>query len=149
MHADRMRIPLSHLTITDLVDADALVSPGIDRGHWLSRVAAWRDAFITLAGRDIALAQYEKAIQGAFKEVNDALASRHWLADQQAAQQRLVAAEAERVRLSTLRVDQGVAGQLELLDAQRSLFAAQQSLLQTQLALSLNRVALFKATAGA
>lgn len=101
------------------------------------------------AGRDIALAQYEKAIQGAFKEVNDALASRHWLADQQAAQQRLVAAEAERVRLSTLRVDQGVAGQLELLDAQRSLFAAQQSLLQTQLALSLNRVALFKATAGA
>lgn len=100
------------------------------------------------AGRDIAVAQYEKAIQVAFKEVNDALVSRRWLADQLAAQQRLVAAEAERVRLSGLRVDQGVASQLELLDAQRSLFSAQQALLQAQSALTLNRVALFKATAG-
>jgi len=72
MQADRMRIPLSHLTIADVVDTDALVSPGIDCGHWLSRVAAWRDAFITLAGRDIALAcddgvEFSAALFGAWQ----------------------------------------------------------------------------------
>lgn len=100
------------------------------------------------AARDVAVAQYEKAIQTAFKEVNDALASRATLAKQWQAQQALVAAETERLRLSELRLRQGVSGQLEVLDAQRSLFAAQQALLQVQAAQVLNRVALFKATAG-
>ena len=67
-----MRIPLSHLTIADVVDTDALVSPGIDRGHWLARVVAWRDAFITLAVRDIALAcddgvEFSAALFGAWQ----------------------------------------------------------------------------------
>lgn len=100
------------------------------------------------ATRDVALAQYEKAIQTAFKEVNDALVSRASLAEQLRAQAALVAAEGERLRLSELRLRQGVSSQLEVLDAQRSLFAAQQALLQVQTAQVLNRVALFKATAG-
>lgn len=100
------------------------------------------------AGRDLALAQYEKAIQVAFREVNDALASRGTLEAQLTAQQGLVQAEAERLRLSELRLRQGVASQLEVLDAQRSLFAARQALLQVRFALAQNRVALFKATAG-
>jgi len=100
------------------------------------------------AARDVALAQYEKAIQTAFKEVNDALVSRASLAEQLRAQTALVAAESERLRLSELRLRQGVSGQLDVLDAQRSLFAAQQALLQVQTAQVLNRVALFKATAG-
>jgi len=100
------------------------------------------------AARDVALAQYEKAIQTAFKEVNDALVSRASLADQLQAQTALVAAETERLRLSGLRLRQGVSGQLDVLDAQRSLFAAQQALLQVQTAQVANRVALFKATAG-
>lgn len=100
------------------------------------------------ATRDVALAQYEKAIQTAFKEVNDALASRASLAEQLRAQTALVAAETERLRLSELRLRQGVSGQLDVLDAQRSLFAAQQALLQVQTAQVLNRIALFKATAG-
>lgn len=100
------------------------------------------------AARDVALAQYEKAIQTAFKEVNDALGSRTSLADQLQAQQALVGAEGERLRLAELRLRQGVSSQLEVLDAQRSLFAAQQALLQVQTAQVLNRVALFKATAG-
>ena len=41
--------------MADVVDADVLVSPGIERSHWLVRVAAWRDAFSTFAARDIAL----------------------------------------------------------------------------------------------
>lgn len=100
------------------------------------------------AARDVALAQYEKAIQTAFKEVNDALVSRASLVEQLRAQTALVAAESERLRLSELRLRQGVSGQLDVLDAQRSLFAAQQVLLQVQTAQVLNRVALFKATAG-
>lgn len=102
----------------------------------------------TLAGREIALTQYEKFIQVAFKEVNDALVSRISLAEQLRAQTALVVAEAERKRLSALRLQQGVSNELELLDAQRSLFAAQQALLQVSTAQLLNRLALFKATAG-
>jgi len=100
------------------------------------------------AGRDLAVAQYEKAIQVAFKEVNDALVTRTTLEAQIGAQQALEAAETERLRLSELRLSQGVANQLEVLDAQRSLFSAQQALLQLRFALAQSRVALFKATAG-
>ena len=101
-----------------------------------------------LAGREVSLAQYEKSIQVAFKEVHDALVSRLSLAEQLRAQTVLVAAEDERKRLSALRLQQGVSNELELLDAQRSLFAAQQALLQVRTAQLLNSVALFKATAG-
>ncbi len=100
------------------------------------------------AEREITLAQYEKAIQTAFREVNDALAGRDTLATQLASQQALVRAETERLRLATLRERQGVASQLEVLDAQRSQFAAEQALVQTRYALLQARVALFKATGG-
>lgn len=99
-------------------------------------------------GRDIAVAQYEKAIQTAFREVNDALAGRATLDAQLAAQQALLKAETERARLVDLRFAQGVAGQLDVLDAQRSLFAAQQADIQTRTAWLQNRVALFKALGG-
>ena len=99
-------------------------------------------------GRDIAVAQYEKAIQTAFREVNDALAGRATLDAQVAAQQALLKAETERARLADLRFEQGVAGQLDVLDAQRSLFTAQQADIQTRAAWLQNRVALFKALGG-
>ncbi|MGV0958860.1 MAG: efflux transporter outer membrane subunit [Limnohabitans sp.] len=99
-------------------------------------------------GRDIAVAQYEKAIQTAFREVNDALAGRATLDAQLAAQQALLQAETERARLTDLRFAQGMAGQLEVLDAQRSLYAAQQADIQTRAAWLQNRVALFKALGG-
>ncbi|HEX5391100.1 MAG TPA: TolC family protein, partial [Burkholderiaceae bacterium] len=100
------------------------------------------------AAQKIAVAQYEKAIQTAFKDVADALVAREPLAEQWRAQQALLASEAERARLTDLRVTGGVASQLELLDAQRSLFSAQQALLQTRLALAQNQVALYKALGG-
>ena len=99
-------------------------------------------------GRDIAVAQYEKAIQTAFREVNDALAGRATLDAQVAAQQALLKAETERARLADLRFEQGVAGQLDVLDAQRSLFTARQADIQTRAAWLQNRVALFKALGG-
>ncbi|MFT5933614.1 MAG: multidrug efflux system outer membrane protein [Hydrogenophaga sp.] len=100
------------------------------------------------AGRDIALAQYEKTIQTAFREVADALAGRATLGDQLRAQQAQATAEAERFRLSDLRYRNGVASFLDVLDAQRSLFAVEQSLALNQLALQQNQVALFKALGG-
>jgi len=100
------------------------------------------------AGRDIAVAQYEKAIQTAFREVSDALAGRATLGEQLRAQQALADAETDRLRLADLRYRNGVASHLELLDAQRSLFAAQQALAQTRLAQRQNQVLLYKALGG-
>ena len=99
-------------------------------------------------GRDIAVAQYEKTIQTAFREVADALAGRATLGDQLRAQQAQATAETERFRLSDLRYRNGVASFLDVLDAQRSLFAVEQSLALSQLALQQNQVALYKALGG-
>lgn len=99
-------------------------------------------------GRDIYIAQYEKAIQSAFREVADALAGRDTLAQQLKATQALVQAETERTRLTKLRFDNGAASQLDWLDAQRSLFSASQSLVQTRLAYLQNQVALYKTLGG-
>ncbi len=100
------------------------------------------------SAQGIALAQYDKAIQVAFKEVNDALAGQTTLQAQVQAQEDLVRAEEQRLKLSEMRYEQGLSSQLELLDAQRSVFAAQQQALQMRLALAQNRVALFKALGG-
>ncbi|OGB18345.1 MAG: multidrug transporter [Burkholderiales bacterium RIFCSPHIGHO2_12_FULL_67_38] len=100
------------------------------------------------AGREIAVAQYEKAIQTAFREVADALAGRATLGEQLRAQQAQATAEAERFRLAELRYRNGVASFLDVLDAQRSLFATQQALTQTRLVQQQNQVALYKALGG-
>lgn len=99
-------------------------------------------------GRDLAVAQYEKAIQTAFREVADALAGQATLVEQLRAQEMLTAAEAERFRLAELRYRNGVASFLDVLDAQRSLFGTEQALLQTRLAQQQNQVALYRALGG-
>ncbi len=100
------------------------------------------------AGRAVAVAQYEKAIQVAFREVADALAGRATLDDEVRAQQDQADAEADRFRLADLRYRNGVSSFLDVLDAQRQLFATQQALARTQLAQQQNRVALYKALGG-
>ncbi|MDE2402598.1 MAG: efflux transporter outer membrane subunit [Burkholderiales bacterium] len=98
--------------------------------------------------RDIAIAQYEKALQSAFREVADALVSRSSYSDQAQAQQAQTEAEAVRLKLATLRYNSGVASQLDLLDAQRSLFASQQAFIGAQLARQQANIALYKALGG-
>ncbi len=98
--------------------------------------------------RDIAVAQYEKAIQTAFREVADALAGRATLGEQLRAQQAQASAEATRFKLSDLRYQNGIASQLDLLDAQRSLFAARQAVVQTRLLQLQNQVTLYKTLGG-
>ncbi len=100
------------------------------------------------AARDIAIAQYEKSIQVAFREVADALAGRATLGEQLAAQEAQALAETDRFRLAELRYRNGVASYLDVLDAQRSLFATQQALAQTRLVQQQNQVALYKALGG-
>ncbi|MDR2991336.1 MAG: efflux transporter outer membrane subunit [Burkholderiaceae bacterium] len=100
------------------------------------------------AARDAAVAQYEKAIQTAFSEVADALAGRATYTDQLAALDAQTQAERERYRLSDLSYRNGAASYLDLLDAQRELFAVEQSVAQVRLQQRVNEVALYKALGG-
>jgi len=100
------------------------------------------------ARRDEALARYEATVQGAFRDVNDALAARQGLARQLAIAQQALAAQRERARLSTLRYDAGSAAFLEVLDAQRDLLAAEQQQVQAQRALLSSQVSLYAALGG-
>lgn len=100
------------------------------------------------ASQAIAVAQYEKAIQTSFKEVSDALNSRSTLAEQQAAQTAQTAAERRRLQLADLRYRHGVASYLDLLDAQRSLFALEQADVQVRLLQRINQINLYKALGG-
>ena len=99
-------------------------------------------------GRDIAVAQYEKAIQTAFREVADALAGQATYAEQLRAQRAVAAAETERFNLADLRYRNGAASYLDFLDAQRSLFAAQQAAVQANLARLQNQVNLYRVLGG-
>jgi outer membrane protein, multidrug efflux system len=100
------------------------------------------------ADQDIALAQYEKAVQTGFREVADALALSATIAEQVAAQQALVDAAGRAYDLSKARYDAGRDSFLVTLDAQRTLYAAQQSLLAVRLAQQANRVTLYKTLGG-
>ncbi|MGJ7537271.1 MULTISPECIES: efflux transporter outer membrane subunit [unclassified Variovorax] len=100
------------------------------------------------AGREIAVAQYEKSIQTAFREVADALAGRATLGEQVRAQRAQADAEAVRFKLSDLRYRNGIASALDLLDAQRSLFTAQQSAVTTRLLQLQNQVTLYRTLGG-
>lgn len=100
------------------------------------------------AGFDIAVAQYEKAIQNAFREVADALAARASWERQLQAQTALAQADGERLALTGLRRDFGAASQLDWLDAQRSAYASQQGLIYAQLAMLQSQVTLYKVLGG-
>lgn len=100
------------------------------------------------ADRDIALAQYERSIQSGFREVADALALSRTLGEQRAAQEAQVAAAAQAHELSRARYEAGRDSFLVLLDAQRTLYAAEQALVATRLAEQANRVTLYKVLGG-
>ncbi len=98
--------------------------------------------------RDIAVAQYEKAIQTAFREVADALAQRGTIDDQLAAQKSLTDATGESYRLSQARYEKGIDSYLNVLDSQRSLYGAQQNLISVHLSQLTNLVTLYKTLGG-
>ncbi len=103
---------------------------------------------VAKVNREIAVAQYERAIQSAFRDVSDALAGRATLGEQARAQLAQTAAEQTRFNLADLRYRNGVASYLDVLDAQRALFASQQAVVQVQVAQVQNLVNLYKALGG-
>lgn len=98
--------------------------------------------------KDIAIAQYEKAIQTGFKEVADALAGRATLGEQLQAQTAQLVATQTTMQLTDLRFKAGAASSFEVLEAQRSLFAAQQAQVQVQTQQLQNLVTLYKVLGG-
>lgn len=113
------------------------------------------DAGRTAAGVDlaearkvIAVAEYEKAIQQAFREVADLLAARQHLTEQLQAQQAAEKSQQERLRLADARYKAGISSYLEVLDAQRELFTAQQGTVQTRRAWLAAAAQLYKGLGG-
>ncbi len=102
----------------------------------------------SLADRDIAVAQYERSIQTAFREVADSLAGRATLGEQLRSQQAQAQAEEQRFRLADLRFQNGASSYLDVLEAQRALFQSQQLVVITQAAQQQNLVLLYKALGG-
>ena len=103
---------------------------------------------IAETARDTALAQYDKAVQTAFREVADALAERATLAERLQAQQSLQAATLKALQLSEARYRLGADSYLPVLDAQRALYSAQQTLIGLALAEQANRITLYKVLGG-
>lgn len=122
--------------------APQLVLPIFDSGRNLANLD------ISKARKNIAVAEYEKTIQQAFREVADALAARTYLGEQVAAQRVVQDAQAERLRLLQLRFENGVASSLDVLDAQRELFSAEQALVQARLLRTTSAIDLYRALGG-
>ena len=122
--------------------APQMVLPIFDYGRNSANLASAK------ATRDIAVAQYERSIQTAFREVADALAGQATFGEQLRAQRAVAEAEGERFKLSDLRYRNGAASYLDYLDAQRSLFAAQQAAVQANLQRLQNQVTLYRVLGG-
>ena len=121
--------------------APQIVLPVFDARTWF----AYR---VTKVEREISIAQYEKAVQSAFREVADNLAVKGTIDAQIVAQEALVEAVAETYRLARLRYDKGFDSYLSVLDAQRSFYGAQQALIMLRLARADNIISLYKALGG-
>jgi multidrug efflux system outer membrane protein len=98
--------------------------------------------------KNVQVAQYDKAIQTAFREVADALAARGTLQQQLEAQRALVDAAGASYKLSEMRFHSGVDAYLTVLDSQRTLYSAQQGLVSVELTRLQNLVGLYKALGG-
>jgi multidrug efflux system outer membrane protein len=122
--------------------APQLVLPIFDSG---ARQANYKAAEVD---RDMAVAEYEKTIQAAFREVSDALSLRTALVAEQNALQALLNALEETYRLSEARYQGGIDSYLSVLVAQRMLYAVQQQLVGIRLARLSNLVTLYKVLGG-
>lgn len=103
---------------------------------------------LATARKNIAVAEYEKTIQQAFREIADLLAARSQLAEQLQAQEANVTAQGQRLMIVEARYKAGVSSHLELLDAQREHFAAQQSALAVRRQLLSTAASFYKALGG-
>lgn len=108
----------------------------------------WHAYDVTKIEKEISIAEYEKAVQTAFRDVADALAERGTVSQRLAAQQSLVDALMATHRLSEMRYHKGIDSYLSVLDAQRSLYGAEKGLIMLRLAGINNLITLYKALGG-
>ncbi len=108
----------------------------------------WYAYDVTKLEKEISVAQYEKSVQTAFREVADALAEKGMVSRRVEAQRALVDAMTVVYRLSEKRYEKGIDSYLSVLDAQRSLYGAQQGLILLRLAYVNNLVTLYKTLGG-
>lgn len=124
-------------------------SAGADGSYTIFQAGAGRaNVRLSQAQRDAAVADYQGAIQTAFREVSDALARRGTINDEIAARQRQQAATADTYTLTEARYRAGIDPFLTVLDAQRSYYSAQQTMVATKLAAAQNLVALYQSIGG-
>jgi outer membrane protein, multidrug efflux system len=149
------RITLTAALGTASSDLSGLFKPGSEAWNYAPQIVmpifdarTWSAAKAAKVQRQIAVTEYEKAIQNAFRDVADALAVRGTVDQQVTAQQSLVNALSETYRLATSRFDKGIDSYLGVLDAQRSLFAAQQVLVLLRLQQLTSKVRLYSALGG-
>lgn len=141
---------LASRALSDLFDAasgtwlfqPALRYPLFDAGR--SRIGVE----IAEARQLAAVAEYERSIQIAFREVADRLAARQRIREQLAAQQEQARIQSERLRLAEARYRAGLTNFLEVLDAQRDRYTAEQGVVQLARALQSNAVRLYQALGG-
>ncbi len=98
--------------------------------------------------KDIAVAEYERTVQQAFREVADLLVAREKLAEQMQAIEAQERSQQRAADIAEARYQQGVGSFLEVLDAQRQLFAVRQGLIQVRRALWSAAAQLYKALGG-
>jgi multidrug efflux system outer membrane protein len=98
--------------------------------------------------REQSLANYERSIQTAFREVSDVLATRATLGEQLEAQYRLQDNFEQTYQIADARFKAGISNYLDVLDAQRSLFSTQQGILDLELQKIVSQVELYQALGG-
>lgn len=141
---------LSSLELSDLFKSGAFVwsiAPRLDLPifDWGTRQANIK---ISKTDQEIALASYEKSIQSAFREVNDALATRKNIGERLSAQRNLVQATNRTYQLAVARFRAGIDNYLTVLDAQRSSYTAQLGLLALEQTNLNNQIELYKTLGG-
>jgi multidrug efflux system outer membrane protein len=96
----------------------------------------------------IEVANYEKAIQTAFREVADALIANSTYAEEIVAEAAAISTQQRRLELATLRYRQGEDSYLNVLSAQQDLYSAQQGRIQAQLNHLASGISLYEALGG-
>lgn len=149
------RISLTSAIGTASGDLSDLFKPGSFAWNFTPQVILpvfdariWPALRVSEVEMKLAITRYEGAIQGAFREVADALAQRGTLDDQMQAQQSLVDATMGSYRLSNARYEKGIDIYLNVLDAQRSLYSAQLGLIGIHLTKLANQVRLYAVLGG-
>jgi len=145
------RLGLASSTLEDLVNPDtnnawsfapAISVPIFDGGRLRNNMD------LSKVRGNAAVANYEKTVQLAFREVADALSAQRWLKEQQAIMTEALVIQEERSRLAQLRYDNGATTYLQILDADRDLLNTQQQIIQVHGALMASQVTLYAALGG-